>query len=119
MRAVADAFPAARFEAYIVLTKLSPFTSEEVELARTLNGPYQRRVIMLTEQELEPYHIFERAPEALNLEMLGGSPENLAAATQLMYFEATATQTRSTSPDGAPQIVACGADNEERAEGGS
>ena len=118
LRVVADAFPTTRFETYIVLAKLAPFTAEEVELARTLNGPYQRRVILLTEQELEPYHIFERAPKALNIEMLGGSPEDLAAATQLMYFEATATQA-APSPDNAPQIVGRGTDNEDLPEGSS
>jgi hypothetical protein len=45
---------------YILFAKLAPFTPEEIALARTLNGEYQRRVILLTARELEPYYLYER-----------------------------------------------------------
>lgn len=60
LRRVADAFPSARFDAFVVLAKLCPFTAEEIARARSLNGPYRQRVILLTAKELEPYHLFER-----------------------------------------------------------
>jgi hypothetical protein len=44
LRGVADALAANRFEAYILFAKLAPFTPEEIALARTLNGEYQRRL---------------------------------------------------------------------------
>ena len=50
LRQVADALPASRFVTYIVFAKLAPFAAEEIALIRTLNGPYQRRVILLTAQ---------------------------------------------------------------------
>jgi len=46
LRRVADLLPANRFETYIVFAKLAPFTPEEAALAKTLNGPYQQRVIL-------------------------------------------------------------------------
>jgi hypothetical protein len=60
LKRVADAFPRKRFETYMVLAKLCPFTAEEIALAKTLNDKYRRRAVLLTARELEPYHFFER-----------------------------------------------------------
>ncbi len=89
LRRIADALPDHRFDAYILLAKLGPFTPEEIALARTLNGPYQQRVILLTARELEPYHIFERTHKELGIQSHGGSPSDLAAATSRIYFRET------------------------------
>lgn len=86
MRRVADALPRHRFIAYVLFVKLAPFTADEIALARTLNGPNQRRVILLTARELEPYHIFERLEEEHGIKSYGGSPEELANVTAQLYF---------------------------------
>ena len=86
LRRAADALPKDRFETYILLAKLAPFTASEVELARSLNGPYQRRVIMLTARELEPYHLLERTQKELGVSSHGGSAEELANITTQIYF---------------------------------
>jgi len=88
MRRVADAFPQHRFNAYILFVKLAPFTADEIAMVRTLNGPYQNRVILLTARELEPYHIFERLNEKLARKQYAGWPKNLAEMTQQVFFEA-------------------------------
>jgi hypothetical protein len=88
LRRIADALPANRFEVYILLAKLAPFSAEEIALARSLNGPYQRRMILLTARELEPYHIYERTQKELGITSYGGSPEELAAVTDHIYFAA-------------------------------
>ncbi len=85
LRRVADAFSEERFTAYIAFVKLSPFTSEEVTLISTLNGPYQQRVIMLTARELEPYHLYERTESEVGLELRSLSPADLAQATSAIY----------------------------------
>lgn len=87
LRCVADSFPRNRFKLFVLLSKLCPFTPEEVELAKTLNDKYRQRVILLTERELEPYHIYERANTELDIKHFGGTPEDLAQATALMYFK--------------------------------
>ena len=87
LRAVADSFPRGRFEVYILLAKLCAFTPEEIELARSLNGEHQLRVIMLTERELEPYHLFERTEKLFKIDRYSGSPENLARATVSIYLD--------------------------------
>ncbi len=86
MRRVADALPKHRFAAYVLFVKLAPFTAAEIALAQTLNGPYQRRVILLTSRELEPYHMFERLKEEHGIDSYGGSPEELANVTAKLYF---------------------------------
>jgi hypothetical protein len=87
LRRVADALPRSRFYTYIVLAKLCPFTHEEIALAKTLNGKYERRVIMLTARELEPYHLYERAQREFNkINPHGSDPEDWANNTAIMYF---------------------------------
>jgi hypothetical protein len=86
LRQVADALPPRRFETYIVFAKLAPFTPEEVALVKTLNGPYQNRVILLTARELEPYHIYERTEAELGNQSYGNTPEELAGVTARIYF---------------------------------
>jgi hypothetical protein len=97
MRRVADALPKHRFTAYVLFVKLAPFTAEEIALARTLNGPYQRRVILLTARELEPYDIFERLKEEHGIDSYGGSPEELAKVTAKLYF--TEYEGNANAPD--------------------
>jgi hypothetical protein len=87
LKRVADALPSQRFQTYIVLAKLAPFTAEEIAVAKTLNDRYSRRAILLTDRELEPYHLYERtALEFKNLKGHGSTPEDLAINTAMMYF---------------------------------
>jgi hypothetical protein len=86
LRRAADALPQSRFASYILLAKLAPFTATEIELAKSLNGPYQRRVIMLTARELEPYHLLERTSKEFGIASHGGSAEELANVTAQIYF---------------------------------
>jgi hypothetical protein len=87
LRRVADALPRKRFSTYIVLAKLCPFTAEEIALAKTLNSRYERRVILLTARELEPYDFYERTQrEFPNIKPYGSTPEDLANNTAIMYF---------------------------------
>jgi hypothetical protein len=84
----ADALPRKRFETFIVLAKLCPFTADEIALAKTLNDKYRRRAILLTARELEPYHFFDRTKlEFKGIDPYADSAEDLARATDLMYFE--------------------------------
>ncbi len=70
---------------YVLLSKLKPFTDQEVEIARSLNTAHSWRLILLTARELEPYYIFDRAKKEFDIDGYGGSPEDLARATAKMY----------------------------------
>jgi hypothetical protein len=87
LRQIAGALPAHRFKTYIVFAKLAPFTEEEIELVRTLNGSYQRRVILLTTRELEPYDIYERSNKEFGITSYSNSAAELASVTERIYFK--------------------------------
>lgn len=87
LRRIADAIPGSRFETFVLLAKLAPFTEREIALARTLNGDYSLRVIMLTDRELEPYHLLERTKkEHVDIDEYAASAEELAFVTAQIYF---------------------------------
>ena len=86
LRAVADSFPKERFDVYVVLAKLCDFTADELELARSLNGEHQLRVILLTDRELEPYHFFERTEKLFKIDRYATSPEDLARASVAIFL---------------------------------
>lgn len=87
LRAVADSFPRERFEVYIVLAKLCDFTPDELDLARSLNEKHRLRVILLTERELEPYHLFERTEKLFKIDRYRSSAEDLARATVSIFLD--------------------------------
>lgn len=87
LRQVADALPQKRFDVFILLAKLGSFQSDEIEFARVLNSELGgRRVIMLTARELEPYNLFERTNAELGLKLKSYTVEDLAEATDEIYF---------------------------------
>lgn len=88
-RRVADALPKKRFDAFILLVKLAPFTAEEIAMARSANGRFETRVILLTAKELEPYLFYLRHEDEA-IRHRGSFPEDLAEITSLLYFPAGA-----------------------------
>ncbi|MGO4703288.1 hypothetical protein [Dyella sp. 2RAB6] len=94
LRRVAEALPGDRFNPYVLFVKLAPFTLEEIAEARKLNAQFQCRVILLTADELEPYHIYERHKNNED-RYLVGDPDDLARATALLYFGGEDVQGRA------------------------
>ncbi|QWC87785.1 hypothetical protein [Cupriavidus metallidurans] len=86
LRTVADSFPKKRFEVFILLSKLCAFTPQEIELARSLNYEHLYRVIMLTDRELEPYHLYERTQKLFKMEQYATSVDDLARATVYAFL---------------------------------
>ncbi len=62
---------------------LAAFTEAEIALARELAA--EHHVILLTDQELEPYHIYDRQPQGEGTRLYGGSFSALAQATWQLY----------------------------------
>lgn len=87
LRNLADRIPEKYFDVFIILVKLTPFTSQEVAGARTLNeGRHLPRVIMLTARELEPYHLLERTKLEFRIDEHARTPLDLARVTSRIYF---------------------------------
>jgi hypothetical protein len=106
LRRVADALPVHRLETFILFAKLSPFSPNEIALAKTLNRPYRQRVILLTGRELEPYHIYDRTRKETGITSYGTSPDELARVTAQLYFQSApivrTPQTATTPNDADP-----------------
>ena len=86
LRRVADALPHKRFETFVLLAKLNPFTLEEIEQAKTLNTEHLQRTILLTARELEPYNIYERTKAEFDIDSFASTPEQMANTTAKIYF---------------------------------
>jgi len=84
---VADAFPKARIQPYIVFSKTVPFTPEEIARCRAAQPPGGKRVILLSDRELEPYFVYERAAKEFEINSTAISLEDLAKATHALYFD--------------------------------
>jgi hypothetical protein len=59
MKVIAAAFPKEQYKIYILFAKLNQFTEAEIGLAAKLAQTHN--VILLTDKELEPYHVYDRA----------------------------------------------------------
>jgi hypothetical protein len=92
LRQIADALPRDRLKPFVLLSKLSAFTPDEIDIAGRLNGLHQHRAILLTDRELEPYHVYQRAKREFGLEReYASTPEDMAAITHRIYFQTPAT----------------------------
>ena len=83
---VADAFPQRRFETYIIFSKTSPFTAEEIARCRLAQTPDRFRVILLSDRELEPYFIYEKTEKEFDIRSTAISLEDLARNTHDIFF---------------------------------
>jgi hypothetical protein len=87
LTAVADSFPPGQFETYLVFSKTAAFTSKEIERCRTANHSREsNRVILLSDRELEPYFIYEKASEQYEIRRSARSLDRMAQATSDLYF---------------------------------
>ncbi|VAW55618.1 hypothetical protein MNBD_GAMMA07-1890 [hydrothermal vent metagenome] len=86
LKAIADALPRKRFKTFILLSQITSFTDDEIELAKNINDDYKRRVIMLSGKELEPYLIGERDEKDSGKKLVWFSPEDMAESTARLYF---------------------------------
>ncbi len=87
LKAVAAAFPSERFEVFVILTKLTAFTSDEVKHAAALNDKYNNRAILLTARELEPYFLYDRTSKEFIINRIAVSFEDMAIITHQIYFQ--------------------------------
>jgi len=83
---VADAFPKERFDVFILFSKLNDFSNEEIERCRKAQDTYRKRVIMLTDRELEPYFIYERTEKEFAIDKHAISLDDLAKNTAVIFF---------------------------------
>jgi hypothetical protein len=82
LRRLADSISGEQFETFILFSKLGTFTAEELAYAKQCNEQHRLRVILLSDDELEPFDVFD----GIHTRELPGTPEALAEATARKYF---------------------------------
>lgn len=87
LKRIADSLPKKRFKTFVILSQISPFSDDEVEIAKTLNDQRRRRVILLSANELEPDLIRNRGKDKLGSDLRWYSPEEMANSTAKLYFK--------------------------------
>jgi hypothetical protein len=83
----ADALTTGDCEVFIVFSKTSTFTDEEVERCKAAQGRLRQRVILLSKRELEPYYLYQRASSEFEISSHASSFEQMVRATHGIYFE--------------------------------
>jgi hypothetical protein len=67
---VADAFPKDRIAPFIIFSKTAPFTADKIARCRAAQPAGRRRLILLSDRELEPYFVYEWAEKEQGLYIL-------------------------------------------------
>ena len=75
-----------RIQAYIIFSKAAPFTQEEITRCRAAQPKFGRRVILFSDRELDPYFVYELAKEEFDIPPGSSSLDDLARATESIYF---------------------------------
>lgn len=83
---VRDALSHEELDVFILFSKLSAFTDAEIQLCKSLQPEHERRVIMLTDQELEPYRLYAWTPEDAVMKKYVVTLEDMAWNTHVMYL---------------------------------
>lgn len=86
LKNIADSLPRKRFKTFVLLSQITPFTDDEIDVAKTINDKYRRRAILLSAKELGPYFIREREKGDSGRELSWYSPEDMADSTMQLYF---------------------------------
>jgi hypothetical protein len=83
---LANAIPKHLGQCFILFSKTEAFTPDEVALARTLNSQHERRVILWSQEELEPYFLYERAADRLGQSHYATTLTEMANVTHELWF---------------------------------
>lgn len=86
LKRIADSLPKKRFETFIILSQISPFTDDEIKIAKTLNDKYNRRAILLSANELEPFYLLDHVKDKSAIGLSWASPQEMANSTAQLYF---------------------------------
>jgi hypothetical protein len=86
---LADAVPHDLADAFILFAKTEAFTDDEVRMAQGLNDQYRKRVILWSDNELEPYHVYERSEAKLGQRQYATTLSDMALVTEQLWFEGT------------------------------
>jgi len=84
---VADVLDAAGdCDVFVIFVKTRPFSAEEIQRCQAIQGRDRRRVILLSDRELEPYFMYEESKAQLQNRAFANSLADMVRATDTLYF---------------------------------
>lgn len=98
MESTISQLPRDIFDPYIVFAKLTKFNAEEIERLRSLYERSDRRVIMLTSDELEPYYPYDRRRTEPS-RYLATSLNDMARHTWTIFLEKDSSSDDARAPE--------------------
>jgi len=87
LKKVADAFPENRINTYVLFSKLDNFSDDEISACIHAQGTQRKRVIMLTDRELEPWHIYEQTKNEFEIDEHAVDWSRMASNTIKIFIE--------------------------------
>lgn len=86
LTAVVNTFPPDRVRTYVLFSKTGTFSETEVERCRAAQDSRRRRVILLSDRELEPYWIYEETAKEYDINPSAVSLSDLAMGTDGVFL---------------------------------
>jgi hypothetical protein len=87
LRIVAESLEDIGIHVFIIFSKLSGFSSDELKRCAKANGKYRRRLILFTPRELEPYFLYEKTSREFDIDMYVHSFDDMVEVTQNVFFD--------------------------------
>lgn len=84
---VAKAFPADRFDVYLIFSKMTEFGEDELEHIFAANDEFTRRAIILTDRELEPWEVYRNTAKIFDIDEIVIDFEGMAKNTHQVFWE--------------------------------
>ena len=84
---VADILERHGIHAYILFSKLSDFSEEEIQNIQSAQHEYLKRIILLTSRELEKWFIYEDDEKIYDIDMHAVSWADMAENTDRIFFQ--------------------------------
>ncbi len=86
LRTVAEALEAKGIRVYIVFSKLSDFTPDELQLCNVVNDLDAERLILFTARELEPYGLYEKTSKSFPIQEDSFSLSEMSENTRKIFY---------------------------------
>ena len=87
LKSVAESLEQKGVRVFVIFSKLSEFSQEELQRCIQVNSKYRRRLILFTSRELEPYHLYERTAKEYAIDRYAVSFEQMVNITQQVFFK--------------------------------
>ncbi len=82
---IIDVFPKNRIDTYVLFSKLTKFSDEEVKICMTALDLYHKGVILLTDRELEGMHLYDEAKNEFQIDEHAVTWEHMAFNTEIIF----------------------------------